>query len=142
MNNEATKKATIPVLNMMNEHADKGPSGLWTGDQEGCGNPQIFPEFEKGLKGGRLVQKEHYLCPWSTAVLYRSTQGNVHSGCYYSCSIKKAKYLSTEMLKKVLIRFRTCLQNGEYDNFEQLAPLLTSDEAEYIEEQIHLEEAE
>lgn len=142
MKNEATKKATIPVLNMMIEHADKGPSGFWTGDQEGCGNPQIFPEFEKGLKGGRLVQKEHYLCPWNTAVLYGSTQGNVHSGCYYSCSIKKAKYLSTEMLKKVLIRFRTCLQNGEYDNFEQLAPLLTSDEAEYIEEQIHLEEAE
>lgn len=36
---------------MMILHADKGPSGFWTGDQEGCGNPQIFPEFEKGLKG-------------------------------------------------------------------------------------------
>ena len=46
------------------------------------------------------------------------------------------------MLKKVLIRFRARFQNGEYDNFEQLAPLLTPDEAEYIEEQIHLEEAE
>lgn len=142
MKNEATKKATIPVLNMMILHADKGPSGFWTGDQEGCGNPQIFPEFEKGLKGGSLVQKEHYLCPWNTAVLYGSAQGNVHSGCYYSCSIKKAKYLSTEMLKKVLIRFRTRLQNGGYDNLEQMVPLLTSDEAEYIEEQMHLEEAE
>lgn len=45
-------------------------------------------------------------------------------------------------MKKVLIRFRTRLQNGEYDNFEQLTPLLTPDEVEYIEEQIHLEEAE
>lgn len=45
-------------------------------------------------------------------------------------------------MKKVLIRFRTRLQNGGYDNLEQMVPLLTSDEAEYIEEQMHLEEAE
>lgn len=142
MKNEATKTATISALNVMVEHADKGPSGFWTGDQEGCGNPKIFPEFEKGLKGGSLVQKEHYLCPWNTVVLYGGNRCNAISGCYYSCSITKVKYLSTEMLKKVLLRFRTRLQNGEYDNFEQLAPLLTSNEAEYIEEQIYLEKAE
>lgn len=142
MKNETTKKATISALNVMIEHADKGPSGFWTGDQEGCGNPDIFPEFEKGLKGGSLVQKEHYLCPWNTVVLYGGNRCNVHSGCYYSCSIRKAKYLSAKMLKKVLIRFRTRLQNGEYDNLEQLAPLLTPNETEYIEEQIHLEEME
>lgn len=140
--NRAIKKATIRTLDVMIEHADKGPSGFWTGDQEGCGNPQIFPEFEKGLKWGRLVQKEHYLCPWNTAVLYGSNRGNVNSGCYYSCSIRKAKHLSAEKLKKVLIRFRTHLQNGEYDNFEQLAPLLTPDEIDYIEEHIRMEEAE
>lgn len=140
--NRAIQKAMICNLDVMIEHADKRPSGFWAGDQEGCGNPQIFPEFEKGLKGGSLVQKEHYLCPWNTAVLYGSNQGNVNSGCYYSCSIRKARYLSAEMLKKALVRFRTRLQNGEYDNFEQLAPLLTPDEIDYIEEHIRMEEAE
>lgn len=140
--NRAIQKAMICTLDVMIEHADKGPSGFWTGDQEGCGNPQIFPEFEKGLKGGSYVKKEHYLCPWNTAVLYGSTQSYVNSGCYYSCSIRKAKYLSAEMLKKVLVRFGTRLQNGEYDNFEQLAHLLTSDEIDYIEEHIRMEEAE
>lgn len=142
MKNKETKKATISALNVMIEHVDKGPSGFWTEDHEGCGNPRIFPEFKEGLKRGRLVQKEHYLCPWNTAVLYGSNQGNVNSGCYYSCSISKAKYLSAERLKKVLVRFRTRLQNGGYDNFEQLAPLLTPNEIAYIEKQIHTEEAE
>lgn len=142
MKNKETKKETISALNVMIGHADKGPSGFWTDDHEGCGNPRIFPEFEEGVKRGRLVQKEHYLCPWNTAVLYGSNQGNVNSGCYYSCSISKAKYLSTGMLKKVLVRFRTRLQNGEYDNFEQLAPLLTPNEIDYIEEQIRMEKAE
>ena len=140
--NRAIQKAMICTLDVMIEHADKGPSGFWTGDQKGCGNPQIFLEFEKGLKGGSLVQKEHYLCPWNAAVLYGSNHGNINSGCYYSCSIRKAKYLSAEKLKKVLIRFRTRLQNGEYGNFEQLASLLTPDEIDYIEERIRMEEAE
>ncbi|MCM1120839.1 MAG: hypothetical protein NC543_15955 [bacterium] len=142
MKNKATKKATISALNVMIECADKGPSGFWTGDQEVCGNPQIFPEFEKGLKGNRLVQKEHYLCPWNTVVLYGGNRCNALSGCYHSCSIKKTKYLSAEMLREVLIRFRTRLQNGGYDNFEQLAPLLTPNEITYIEKQVHKEEAE
>ena len=55
--NRAIKKATIRTLDVMIEHADKGPSGFWAGDQEGCGNPQIFPEFEKGLKGGASSKK-------------------------------------------------------------------------------------
>lgn len=142
MKNKETKKVTITALNVMIEHADKGSSGFWTDGYEGCGNPRVFPEFEDGLKRGRLVQKEHYLCPWNTAVLYGKNQGNIQSGCYYSCSIGKAKYFSAEMLKKVLVRFRTRLQNGEYDNFEQLAPLLTPNEIDYIEEQIRMEKTE
>ena len=63
------KKKTMEVLDIMIQHADKGPSGFWVDDYEGCGNPKIFPEFEEGLKRGRLVQKEHYLCPWNTAVM-------------------------------------------------------------------------
>lgn len=36
----------------MIEHTDKEPSGFWTDDYEGCGNPRVFPEFEDGLKRG------------------------------------------------------------------------------------------
>ena len=56
MKNEKKEK-TIEVLDVMIQHADKGPSGFWVDDYEGCGNPQIFPEFEDGLKRGKLVQK-------------------------------------------------------------------------------------
>ena len=61
MNNKQTKKATVDAINVMIRHADKGPSGFWVEDHEGCGNPAVFPEFEEGLKRGRLVQKEHYI---------------------------------------------------------------------------------
>ena len=85
----------IDALDIMICHADKGASGFWIDDGEGCGNPAIFPEFEDGLKHGRLVQKEHYLCPWNTAVMYGSGHGNIHTGCYYSCSIEQAQYLKS-----------------------------------------------
>ena len=129
------KEKTIEVLDVMIQHADKGPSGFWVDDYEGCGNPQIFPEFEDGLKRGRLVQKEHYLCPWNTAVMYGNGQGNIHTGCYYSCSIDKAKYLSPKIIKSILRRFKSALTSGKYDNKDQITPLLTASEIEYIEEQ-------
>lgn len=134
------KKAMIAALDAMIAHSDKGPSGFWVEDHEGCGNPAIFPEFEAGLKSGRLVQKEHYLCPWNTAVIYGDGHGNVHTGCYYSCSISKAKYLSEKELREVLIRFKTNLQNGCYDDPDKLSPLLTKKETELIEERIRIEQ--
>ena len=54
MRNEQTKKATIYALDFMIRHADKGPSGFWVEDYEGCGNPAIFPEFDEGLQQERL----------------------------------------------------------------------------------------
>ncbi len=63
MNNKQAKKATVDAINVMIRHADKGPSGFWVEDHEGCGNPAVFPEFEEGLKRGRLIQKEHYFLP-------------------------------------------------------------------------------
>lgn len=42
----------------MIQNADKGSSGFWVEDHEGCGNPKIFPEFMEGLKRGSLVQSE------------------------------------------------------------------------------------
>ena len=55
MNNKQMKKATVDAINVMISRADKGPSGFWVEDHEGCGNPAVFPEFEEGLKRGRLV---------------------------------------------------------------------------------------
>lgn len=136
MKSSKIKKATVETLDRMIQCTDQGPSGFWVEDHEGCGNPKIFPEFEEGLKRGRLVQKEHYLCPWNTAVLYGKGYGNINTGCYHSCSIDKAKYLSEKMTKDVLIRFKDRLLKGAYDCKNNIVPLLTSDEISYIEKEI------
>lgn len=142
MNNKQTKKATVDAINVMIRHADKGPSGFWVEDHEGCGNPAVFPEFEEGLKRGRLIQKEHYFCPWNTAIMYGDGHGNINTGCYHSCSISKARYLTTEELKEVLVRFKTRTENGDYDCVEHLSPLLTKDESRHIEDRILEEQHE
>ena len=136
MRNNETKGATIEALDVMIQNVAQGVSGFWVEDYEGCGNPKIFPEFEEGLKRGRLVQKEHYLCPWNTAVLYGKGYGNINTGCYYSCSIDKVRFLSERMMRDVLIRFRKRLLQGAYDCKENVLPLLTSNEINYIENEI------
>ena len=142
MNNKQMKKATVDAINVMISHADKGPSGFWVEDHEGCGNPAVFPEFEEGLKRGRLIQKEHYFCPWNTAIMYGDGHGNINTGCYHSCSISKARYLTTEELKEVLVRFKTRMENGDYDCVEHLSPLLTKDESRHIEDRVLAEQHE
>ncbi len=142
MSNKKTKKSTIDAINVMIEHADQGPSGFWTDDYEGCGNPLIFPEFAEGLKHGKLVQKEHYLCPWNTAVIYGDGHGDIHTGCYHSCSIDKARYLTEQELKQILIRFKMRLSNGDYDNIDHVKPLLSAKECKIIEERILTEKSE
>ena len=47
---ENEKRNTVRLIREMLESADKGVSGFWTDDYEGCGNPNVFPEFEEGLK--------------------------------------------------------------------------------------------
>lgn len=136
MRNKQAKMETIDALNLMICHADKGPSGFWTDDYEGCGNPAIFPEFEDGLKHGRLVQKKHDLCPWNTAILYGTGHGNIETGCYHSCSIDRARYLSEQEIKEVLIRFKTRFERGDYEHVDHLMPLLTENEATLIEQRI------
>lgn len=136
MRNNETKRTTIEALDVMIQNVAQGASGFWVEDHEGCGNPKIFPEFEEGLKRGRLVQKEHYLCPWNTAVLYGKGYGNINTGCYYSCSIDKARFLSERMMRDVLVRFRKRLLQGAYDCKENVLPLLTSNEINYIENEI------
>ena len=71
MNNKQMKKATVDAINVMISHADKGPSGFWVEDHEGCGNPAVFPEFEEGLKArpeGALflpMEYRHYVRRWA-----------------------------------------------------------------------------
>ena len=64
MNNKQMKKATVDAINVMIRHADKGPSGFWVEDHEGCGNPAknekvggLFRPF-RGLK----KHSENSLC--------------------------------------------------------------------------------
>lgn len=142
MVNKEFKKETLATLEVMIANADKGPSGFWVDDYEGCGNPRIFPEFDEGLKKGRLVQKNHYLCPWNTAVLFGEGHGNIQTGCYHSCSIKEAKYLSAKMIKDVLLRFKKMVNIGIYDNPAHLKPLLTEQEISFIEQQKEIEKTE
>lgn len=136
MKDNEEKRATLEALDTMIQKAAQGPSGFWVEDHEGCGNPRVFPEFSEGLKRGRLVQKVHYLCPWNTAVMYGKGHGNISTGCYYSCSIEKARFLSEKMLRDVLFRFKKRLMNGDYDCKDNVSALLTSDEINYIEAEI------
>ena len=140
MRNKQDKKATFDAINVMIRHADKGPSGFWVNDHEGCGNPAIFPEFDEGLKKGWLVQKKHYVCPWNTAIMYGDGHGNINTGCYHSCSIDKARYLSAQELKEILARFKTRMENGDYDCVDHISPLLTKAESRHIEKRIFAEQ--
>ncbi len=138
-NKKAKKEATVELIDVMIQNAEKGPSGFWTDDFEGCGNPNIFPEFEEGLKHGKSVHKDHYLCPWNTAILYGSKHGNIQTGCYHSCSIGDAKYLSKELLVKVLRSFKKRILNGNLDNLDSITPLLMKSDIEFIKKQKELE---
>ncbi len=133
MSNKKFKNQTLCLIDAMIEHADQGPSGFWVEDHEGCGNPKIFPEFEEGLRKGSLVQKEHYLCPWNTAILFGNGRGDIHTGCYHSCSINEAKYFPPDRLKQILARFKKRMSSGMYDNLENLKPLLTDEELSFLE---------
>lgn len=135
MKDNRTKKETIKAIDTMIAYADKGPSGFWTDDYEGCGNPDIFPEFDEGLKHGRYVHKEHFLCPWNTAVMYGDGHGNISTGCYHSCSIQDAKYLSPEMITTILKRFKKRISSGKYDQVDHIEPLLFEAEQGYIKKQ-------
>ena len=124
---------TVGAIEVMISNADKGPSGFWVDGHEGCGNPRVFPEFAEGVEKGKVVQIEHAACPWNTAVMYGSNRGSIPTGCYYSCSIGDAVFLSEEMLRNVLGRYKSRLQDGEYDNPERVEPLLNDEEKAFIE---------
>lgn len=128
-----TRKNMIKTVEIMFNNADKGPSGFWADDYEGCGNPKIFPEFERGLEHGEQISKEHTYCPWDTAIMYGSKKGiREDDGCYYRCGIHDAKYLTTEMIKDILSRFLENLQLNKYEDEKPISPLLSQKEKEYV----------
>lgn len=130
-------KTTLEAIEIMLKNADKGPSGFWVDDHEGCGNPLIFPEFDNGLKSGAYVCLEHRVCPWDRSVLFGDSHGcHLNSGCYHRCAIREAKYLSSEMIKRILKSFSSNLKAGKYEcsNKEIIVPpLILDDEIKYIE---------
>lgn len=136
---ENRKRRTAHFVRTMITNADKGVSGFWTDDYEGCGNPAIYPKFEDGLKHGERVVIDHDICPWNTTILYGDGNGNIHTGCYHNCSIHDAKYLSPDMVRDVLGRFLERYENGEYEgvrSFEShkhINPLLTQKAKKHIE---------
>ena len=131
-NKKTSFKMTYAIRTMI-KHADKGPSGFWVDDGEGCGNPDIFPEFDEGLKSREYICISHDICPWNTAVMYGDGHGNIRTGCYHSCSFMDAKHLTSNQIKAVLTRFLERYENGEYKGKEALPPLLTEDEIRFIE---------
>ena len=138
MKNKKRRRSTIKTVSKMIEHADKGASGFWTDDFEGCGNPLIFPEFEDGLKNGNSVKKDSCACPWDRKVMYGCYDGNVDGGCYYRCEILKATFLMEDELRNILIRFKDCVTNGDYDDEDKkvIAPLFTEDEIHIVNQRM------
>lgn len=125
-------KKTAESIDAMIQNAEKGPSGFWVEDQEGCGNPEIFPEFAEGLKNGKLVTKEHFYCPWNRTVLYGGNRDGLTTGCYHNCSIKEAQYLTPKMLKRIMSKFKQNMFSGVYSH-EKIPPLINEKEIAYIE---------
>ena len=139
MSNKKLRQETISIIDIMIKKAEKGVSGFWVDDEDACGNPDIFPEFAEAI-GKRLLSKEHEYCPWNTAIVYGEGHGCITTGCYHSCSIREMKYLSPEMTRAILRRFKKNLQSGVYDDTKHLKPLLTKEEFAYIEKQKKLEQ--
>ena len=134
------KNEMIETLNAMIKHADKGPSGFWVDEDDACGNPLIFPEFKEGIKHGNYVSKSHTSCPWDFDIMYGADTKS-HSGCYYRCGIRKARFLKEEELRNVLIRFKDRFLNGDYANDkEKIYPLLTENEINIINKRIKQDE--
>ena len=47
MNDKQTKKAMVDAINVMIRHADKGPSGFWVEDHEGCAIQRSFRNLRR-----------------------------------------------------------------------------------------------
>ena len=74
--------------------------------------------------------------------MYGEGHGNIITGCYHNCSIDKARYLSAQELKEILARFKTRMENGDYDCVDRISPLLTKGESRHIEDRILAEQYE
>lgn len=136
------KNRTINTIDVMIKHADKGPSGFWVDDYEGCGNPLIFPEFNEGLKHGKYISKEHIACPWDKEIALGS-EHRTNGGCYHRCLKHDATFLKTNEIRNILARFKERVLNGDYDeDYNSVKPLLTKQETELIKNRIKQKDLE
>ena len=139
------KELFIKNIDRMINNSNKGASGLWYDTEDCCGNPEVFSEIKQGIKNHRSVNLEHDVCMWNRDIMYGNKSGNIQSGCFHCCGLRDAKYLSSKMLKDVLLRFKRRYLSGEYEKHKdynctvELKPLLTESEYNYIRKQQHLE---
>ena len=139
------KELFIKNIDRMINNSDKGASGFWYDTEDCCGNPEVFSEIKQGIKNHRSVDLEHDVCMWNRDIMYGNKSGNIQSGCFHCCGLRDAKYLSSKMLKDVLLRFKRRYLSGEYEKHKdydckiELKPLLTDNESNYIKKQQHLE---
>ncbi len=139
------KELFIKNIDIMINNSSKGASGFWYDTEDCCGNPEVFIAIKKGLKEHKSVNLEHDICPWNRDVMYGNKYGSIQSGCFHSCGLRDAKYLSPKLLKDILLRFKKRYLNGEYEIHKnhdckvELRPLLTEGESNYIKKQQELE---
>ena len=65
MKNKQTKKATVDAINVMIRHADKGPSGFWVENHEGCETCFLSEQCNRNYcmmdsKEKRLLEQEMF----------------------------------------------------------------------------------
>lgn len=142
---QVNKELFIKNIDKMINNSDKGASGFWTDTEDCCGNPEIFSEIKNALKEHKSVYLEYDICPWNRDVMYGSKDGHIQSGCFHCCGLYDARYLSSKMLRDILLRFKKRYLSGEYDNHKDyksstpVKPLLTKTEEAHIEKEKHLE---
>ncbi len=138
-NFELRKEQTIEAVRKMLENNEKGACGFMTCDYGGCGNPDIFPKYEDGLKKGILVYTPHLCCMYDWRILNPYQREYLMlSECNSNCAICHFKR-HPELREKVLERFLHHLEGGLYDklwiekgNKWNLLPLLTREEFETL----------
>ena len=124
---------TAKLVDRMIANADKGVTGFFVDEDGGCGNPDVFPEFEEALKHYDYLNKNASHCPWDSAILLGDKKLGAGGGCYYRCAIRNAQFLPPEMLREVLIRFRERMLRGDYEASGKKVPrLLTDEELSFI----------
>ena len=145
---EEKRETTCAAIDVMIANLDKGISGFWREYDcgfEGCGNPEIFPEFnDKDVKKQGLISISKLVCPYDCRILLGKRKPIGHEdehsngGCYHHCADYYA--ITPDIRKTILERFKENINSGlydegvTYDEWKKVKPILTKEEIIHIEE--------